>query len=133
MRAFRLWQRAALGSLLAAVTLACNLLSSAPSTPVPPTATAPPGSAPTVSVLWPPSGSEFVVGEEIAIHVSASDVQGVTRIQLRSASSVLSSRPSPERDGQPTFDAILSWRPTRSGAHDVAVVAYRHLTASPFR
>jgi uncharacterized protein YgiM (DUF1202 family) len=97
-----------------------------PPTPTPITSSA----VPTVSVLWPPSGSEFVIQHEVTVHVSAADEVGVTRIELRSASAVLSSVPSPERNGQTAFQAILSWTPTRSGTQNLEVVAYRHRDAS---
>lgn len=120
-------------AMLLLASLACNLVD-APDTPPPPTATPLPiNTVPTVNVLWPPNGSEFVQREEITVRVQATDDMGITRIELRSATAVLSSVPSPERGGQTTFDAILSWRPTRSGQMDLEVVAYRHITASlPF-
>ncbi len=115
---------------LALATLACHLVSN-DSTPAPPTPAAVASSgAPTVTVLWPPFGSEFAVRQEVTVHVSAADEVGVTRIELRSASAILSSVPSPERGGQSRFEAILSWTPTRSGQQDLEVVAYRRRTAS---
>lgn len=121
----------ALLCLLPLAGLACNLINDATQAPVMPTATVVAANTiPVVQVLWPPSGSEFVIRDEIAVRVSAADVVGVTRLELRSANMVLSSVPSPERNGQPTFDAILSWTPTRSGPYDLEVVAYRRRVAS---
>ncbi len=117
--------------LLMSLLLACNLTNSvtpAPASPTAPAAAA--GGAPVISVLWPPSGSEFAVRQEVAVHVSASDTVGITRIELRSANAMLSSVPSPEQNGQREFQAILSWRPTRSGIQELEVVAYRHRTPS---
>jgi uncharacterized protein YgiM (DUF1202 family) len=120
-------------AMLILASLACNLVS-APESPLPYTATPPAiDTVPTVNILWPPNGSEFVQREEVTVRVQAADDVGITRIELRSASAVLSSVPSPDRDGQTTFDVILSWRPTRSGQQDLEVVAYRRSTASlPF-
>ncbi|MBN1963776.1 MAG: hypothetical protein JW910_03960 [Anaerolineae bacterium] len=124
------WARRAAIVLLLLLALACNLSSSA--TPPPPTATnaVPVGGAPDVSVLWPPDGSEFATRQEIAVRVRATDGVGVTRIELRTADSLLASVPSPEENGQTTFEAILPWTPTRSGTQAVEVVAYRGRTAS---
>lgn len=110
--------------------LACNLVSGGPTVTPPSRPTAIPAGPPQVSVLWPPSGSEFVVRSEVAVRVSATDSVGITRIELRSATTMLSSVPSPERNGQPAMDAILSWTPTRAGQHDLQVVAYRRSVPS---
>jgi hypothetical protein len=64
------------------------------------------------------------------VRVSASDPVGITRLELRAPGIMLSSVPSPERSGQLNMDAILSWRPTRSGTHELEVVAYRRGIAS---
>lgn len=119
-------------ALLTALTLACNLTGSG-DTPVPPTPTPDVGvgdTLPVVAVLWPPDGSEFVTGQEVVIRVNATDSVGVTRVELRSASVMLSSVPSPEQNGQQNFDALLSWTPTRSGPQALEVIAYRHRVAS---
>ncbi len=120
-------------AMLLLASLACNLVS-VPESPPPPTVTPPAiSTVPTVNVFWPPNGSEFVLREEVTVRVQATDEVGITRIELRSASAVLSSVPSPDRGGQTTFDAILSWRPSRSGRQELEVVAYRRSTASlPF-
>lgn len=127
------WWRWPVFVLLGAVSvLACNLFDSgAAITPPPATSTANAEAAntvPTITILWPPSGSEFVIGEEITVRVSASDAIGVTRITLHSSNNVLSSRPSATADQ--IFDAILSWTPTRSAQYDLEVVAYRGRAAS---
>ncbi len=119
---------------------ACNLLTERGGTVAAPTPTSG-GSAiatrviasssePVVAVLWPPGGSEFAVRQEVTVHVRATDSQGITRIELRSPDAMLSSVPSPERNGQPTMEAILSWRPSRAGTQDLEVVAYRGRVAS---
>lgn len=130
MRVRRPWPLAVLPPLALAL-LACNLISGSATPPPPsPPPTVAPGSAPTITILWPPDGSEFVIRREVAVHVSATDGAGVTRVELRSEGSVLSSVPSPERNGQASLQAILSWTPTRSGVQQLEAVAYRHRTAS---
>ncbi|GAB4569732.1 MAG: hypothetical protein Kow0077_02730 [Anaerolineae bacterium] len=117
--------------ILATAGLGCNLLNatsdqvvtSAPPTPVP-------AALPEVTILWPPTGSEFVVRDEITVHVHASDAAGITRLELRSPEMMLSSVSSPERSGQSVMDAILPWRPSRSGVQDLEVVAYRGRVSS---
>jgi hypothetical protein len=120
----------ALAALVLA-SLACNLVNNPDPTAIP-APTQPPAVVgdPVITVLWPPFGSEFVVREEVPIHVSAADSTGITRVELRSDTSMLSSVQSPERNGQPTMDAILSWRPTRAGQQDLQVIAYRGRVAS---
>lgn len=118
--------------LLVLASLACNLTNEAQQpSPAPPTATTVtnPGQ-PTIAVIWPPSGSEFLIREEITIHVDAADAVGITRVELRSPTAMLSSVPSPERNGQPSMEAILPWTPTRSGSQQLEVVAYRRGVAS---
>ncbi len=116
--------------LLALAALGCNLLNAPPTSRLEPTATAVPSDLPEVTVLWPPSGSEFVVRQEVTVRVSASDPVGITRLELRAPGIMLSSVPSPERNGQPSMEAILSWTPTRSGVQELEVVAYRRGIAS---
>ncbi len=113
--------------------LACNLTGSesAPTATVRPTGNSAAGDGlPAVTVLWPPTGSEFVARQEILVYVRATDSVGITRLELRSPTMLLSSIPSAERSGQTEFEAILSWTPTRTGTQDMEVVAYRGQTAS---
>jgi hypothetical protein len=117
--------------MLLSATLACNLVTGRQQTPAPPTRLPDEGMiAPVVLVQWPQSGSEFVVRSEVTVHVSAVDSVGITRIELRSPTMVLSSVPSPERNGQTNMEAILSWTPSRSGSYDLQVIAYRRSIAS---
>lgn len=117
--------------LLALAALGCNLLNAPPPAGPAPSPTPAPSGLPEVTVLWPPSGSEFVIRQEVTVRVSASDLVGITRLELRAPGIMLSSVSSPERSGQPSMDAILSWTPTRSGALALEVVAYRGGIASP--
>lgn len=130
-RFLRLLFPATSAGLLVLGALACNLLNPATapdSTLVTPTPIL--TELPEVSVLWPPNGSEFVSREEVTVRVSASDRVGITRLELRTQTMMLSSVPSPERNGQQAMDAILSWTPTRSGPQDLEIVAYRGRIAS---
>ncbi len=124
------WPVAVVALLAMLAGLACNLVGGPAGTPAIATPSAIPEGRPQVSVLWPPSGSEFVIRSEVTVRVSAADSVGITRLELRSATAMLSSVPSPERDGQQVMDAILSWTPTRAGQYDLQVVAYRRGVAS---
>jgi hypothetical protein len=114
--------------------MACNLISATPTPASPPAITPATGGAasgiPQVSITWPPNGTEFVVRQEVTIYVTATDSVGITRLELRNASSVLSSVPSSEAGGQTEFQAILAFTPTRAGQEDLEVVAYRRRVAS---
>ncbi len=120
----------ALALLILLSSLACNLVGGGPAATPARAPTVVPEGRPQVVVLWPPSGSEFVVRSEVTVRVNATDSVGITRLELRSATAMLSSVPSPERNGQQVMDAILSWTPTRAGQHDLEVVAYRRNVAS---
>jgi len=128
----RLWMVALL--CLSLSGLACNLTSGgepeSSATALPSQDSGAGGSAPVVTVLWPPTGSEFVIRQEMLVYVRATDSVGITRLELRSPTMLLSSIPSAERGGQTEFEAILSWTPTRTGTQDMEVVAYRGQTAS---
>jgi uncharacterized protein YgiM (DUF1202 family) len=114
---------------LALAAISCNLINSPPAaTSTPPMATA--SGVPRVTVLWPPDGSEFLLRSEITVRVSAEDAVGITRLELRSPNAMLSSVPSPERNGQTSMEAILSWTPTVSGEQNLEVIAYRRGVAS---
>ncbi len=76
---------------------------------------------PTVVINAPPSGSEFREGEEIAIQSTASDSQGVTRIELfvDGAAARMDAAPNP----QAQFSLIQKWKAT-AGTHTISVRAY---------
>jgi hypothetical protein len=127
------WKSALRLAGLAAVCLAglaCNLIGATPTPASAPTITPAAGGVPQVTVVWPPSGTEFVVRQEVTIYVSATDSVGITRLELRSANSVLSSVPSSESGGQTEFQAILAFTPTRAGQQDLEIIAYRRRVAS---
>lgn len=83
----------------------------------------PAASKPTVVILSPPSGSQFYEGEDVAVQSTATDAQGVTRVELVVDGNIVRVDPSPTAQGQPSFTLIQTWRAT-AGAHTIIVRAY---------
>lgn len=81
------------------------------------------GGKPIVVIMSPPSGSQFVEGEEIAIQSSATDAQGVVRVELVVDGNVIRVDPSPTAQGQLNFTLIQTWKAT-PGTHTITVRAY---------
>jgi hypothetical protein len=80
------------------------------------------GTKPTVAILFPASGTQVKAGQTIAIHSSATDVKGVTRVELWVDGSLLRSDVSLQQ--QPTFSVIQEWTAAVLGSHSVTVKAY---------
>lgn len=81
------------------------------------------GGKPVVVIMSPPSGSQFVEGEDIAVQSSATDPQGVVRVELVVDGNVVRVDPSPTAQGQPNFTLIQTWKAT-PGTHTLVVRAY---------
>ncbi len=97
-------------SLLAAGILACELPGLGG------------GPKPTVVILSPASGTQVKAGETVAIQSSATDVKGVTRVELWVDGSLVRSDVNPQQ--QPAFSVIQEWTATILGSHSVTVKAY---------
>lgn len=80
-------------------------------------------SKPSVVILSPPSGSQFYEGEDVAVQSTATDAQGVVRVELVVDGNVVRVDPSPTAQGQPNFTLIQTWRAT-AGTHTIVVRAY---------
>jgi len=80
-------------------------------------------SKPSVVILSPPSGSQFYEGEQVAIQSTATDAQGVVRVELVVDGNVVRVDPSPTAQGQPTWTLIQTWQAT-VGTHAIVVRAY---------
>jgi hypothetical protein len=80
------------------------------------------GAKPTVAVLSPTSGTQVKVGEIVAIQSSATDVKGVTRVELWVDGSLVHSEVNPQQ--QPAFSVTQEWAATVLGSHSVTVKAY---------
>jgi hypothetical protein len=122
-------ERRFVGALLTLVlsALACNLtvadsqsrgLSASP-TP----AFSAEGDPPIVSILAPSNDQQVQVGRDVEIVVQASDAQGVTRLQLNVGNRTSSTKSFPE--ASPNVEALLRWRPERTGRFELSVIAFR--------
>jgi hypothetical protein len=80
------------------------------------------GPEPTVVILSPVSGSQVKTGETVAIQSSATDVKGVTRVELWVDGSLVHSEVSPQQ--QPAFSVTQEWMAAVLGSHSVTVKAY---------
>ena len=77
---------------------------------------------PTVVILSPASGTQVKAGETVAIQSSATDVKGVTRVELWVDGSLVHSEANPQQ--QPAFSFTQEWMATILGSHSVTVKAY---------
>ena len=80
------------------------------------------GPKPTVVILSPASGTQVKVGETVAIQSSATDVKGVTRVELWVDGSLVRSDVNPQQ--QPAFSVTQEWTAAVLGNHSVTVKAY---------
>jgi len=80
------------------------------------------GTEPTVVVLSPSSGTQVKAGETVAIQSSATDIKGVTRVELWVDGSLVRSDVNPQQ--QPAFSITQEWTATVLGSHSVTVKAY---------
>ncbi len=118
-----------LGMLLA-LTVACSL-GAQPSDNAQITATAQGGTpiaqsnVPEIEIQTPADNTEVVINSTVQIYVRATDQIGVTRIEMRADNLIVDSTASPDPNGSPTLESILSWTPNAGGAHVLQVIAYR--------
>lgn len=80
------------------------------------------GTKPTVVILSPASGLQVKAGETVAIQSSATDVKGVTRVELWVDGSPVRSDVSPQQ--QPALSVTQDWTAAVLGSHSVTVKAY---------
>ncbi|HID63562.1 MAG TPA: SH3 domain-containing protein [Anaerolineae bacterium] len=80
------------------------------------------GPKPTVVILSPASGIQVKAGETVVIQSRATDVKGVTRIELWVDGSLVRSDDNPQQ--QPTFGVTQEWTAAVLGSHSVTVRAY---------
>jgi len=82
------------------------------------------GEAPSVAIARPPSGAEVKLGETIPIAATATDSEGVTKLELWVDDALLATETSPVARGQTPFSAILRWRAETRGTRRLVVKAY---------
>ncbi len=80
---------------------------------------------PTVSIISPREGSEFVVGDDVLVSANASHPSGVTRIQLLANGQIVKTISSPSLNGDTSMSAVLDYSPASAGSVKLSVIAYR--------
>ncbi len=85
--------------------------------------TAPQTSKPSITLLTPPQGSTFAVGERVSVQTSAADPSGITRVELY-ADEVLVTQDVPPTNAPPQFQVIQFWSAAGAGQHVLIVRAY---------
>ncbi len=110
---------------------ACNLEGRRPgSEAAPPTAV--PEHPPTIVIISPSDGDEFVIGDEILVSVEAADSIGINRVQLFVNDQIVRTVSSESLLGDPEMSAILNYLARRADAGSITLraVAYRNVTVS---
>jgi len=87
------------------------------------------GEGPVVQVQSPVDGAQFQVGQEIIVQSTATDAQGVTRIELWVDGTLGSVTASPDEGGQLTLVAAQRWTFHQPGAHTIQVRARNRANA----
>lgn len=85
---------------------------------------------PSVRILSPSSGDEFVVEEQILFSVEATDGVGVTRVQLFANDQIVKTVSSEVTTGDTDLDAVLDFTPRTTGDFNMRVIAFRGAVAS---
>lgn len=80
---------------------------------------------PTVNIISPRAGDEFVVDEQILVSANATDRVGVTRMQLLANGQIVKTVSSQSVSGDTTMSAILDYAPRSAGAVTLQVIAFR--------
>jgi hypothetical protein len=122
------WKLALLLAALLALS-ACNLTRQPPTTE-PVTAQPDGGSKPVVTISAPQDGEEFVVGSDVFVSANASDVIGVTRVQLIANNQIVKTVTSETPGGGRSMNVLLDFRPSAAGDVRLQVVAFRGAVAS---
>lgn len=87
-------------------------------------APAPAASAPSVQILAPAYGASFNEGETVSVQSSATDPNGVMRVELYVDGQLANTKLAPNPQGEPQFDVTQEWQATTLGAHTVVVRAF---------
>ncbi len=81
-------------------------------------------SIPKVIISSPVNGTEFDVGQRIIVQATATDVEGIVRLELWVGGQKVSEAVSPVSAGQSPFTAVMEWTPQVEGAYTLLVKAY---------
>jgi uncharacterized protein YraI len=84
-------------------------------------------SVPSIFVQSPVAGSEVIVNQPLEVSAVASDVSGISRVEMRVAGVVVAQWQATERPSPTTRQVILSWTPTAQGGYTLELKAYNVL------
>jgi serine/threonine protein kinase len=79
---------------------------------------------PTVFITSPLAGSQVPINQPIIVNATASDPNGITRVELWVGGNVVDQQQSALAEGQSTFPVILRWTPSVGGSYTLEVRAY---------
>lgn len=85
---------------------------------------------PQVNITAPSEGDQFTVDEQLFVQASATDTQGVTRVQLFANGQIVKTVSSESLEGETALDATLDYTPRSEGEVRLRVLAFRGATAS---
>jgi hypothetical protein len=80
--------------------------------------------APAVTIVSPPNGAEVPVNVPVSVQATASDQQGVIRIELWADGTLVSQQASQVAGGEPLLLLNIPWTPTIPGNHVLEVRAF---------
>jgi hypothetical protein len=84
-------------------------------------------SVPTVFIQSPVAGSQVPINQPVTVNATASDPNGITRVELWVGGNVVDQQQSAVAEGQPTFPVTMTWTPTAPGIYTLEVRAYSRL------
>ncbi len=112
--------------LLLLAALACNLSTGKQKQPGAQPTPISQGGKPAVVIQAPDDNAEVLLDTDVLIYAIATDVIGVTRVELLENGFVVGSQASPNLDaGDRQFQVLLTWRPLTVGEHTLEIVPYR--------
>jgi len=115
--------------LLLGAALACNLTREGDDKgkkQETPTTSVSEATQPSVIIQAPDDGAQVLLGTDVLIYAIASDIIGVTRVELIQNGTVVASQASPNLEtGDTEFQVLIRWRPTAVGEQTLEIVPWR--------
>ncbi len=78
---------------------------------------------PTIAITSPPHGSQYQEGEAVAVQSTATDPDGVVRVELLVDGVIVQTDSPPNAQGQASFTLLQRWTAT-AGSHTISVRAF---------
>ncbi len=91
------------------------------------------GKKPVVFIKSPPSGTSVPVNSDVLVDVTATDDDGVLRVELAANGVVVATEQAPTLQGLPTFAPTLKWKPTSAGTYtlEARAINRNNVTSDP--